>query len=182
MPAQRERHKMSSPKVVGGCDPDVLGRCTASRSRPTFVAPWISWREARTSTHPEVNPGWPPSPLPRPAAQGIGSADSSDRRKGSRLADRFGLLSHRAVMDVLRDLGPSELIAQTRAAEASDPSGRRWPRGKPLTTRQLRTSPTSERGASPLSRRRVSTRGQEFEPAARSTRRAFTRLRPTSVA
>lgn len=48
----------------------------------------------------------------------------------SRLADRFGLLTHRAMMDLLRDHGPSELIAQTRRAEASDAAGTRWPRGK----------------------------------------------------
>jgi hypothetical protein len=48
----------------------------------------------------------------------------------SRLPDRFGLLSHPDVMDLLRDHGPSELIARTRAAEASDPSGTHWPRGK----------------------------------------------------
>jgi hypothetical protein len=48
----------------------------------------------------------------------------------SRLADRFGLLTHRAVMDLLRDHGPGELITRTRAAEASDPSGTLWPRGK----------------------------------------------------
>jgi hypothetical protein len=48
----------------------------------------------------------------------------------SRLTDRFGLLSPCEIMDLLCDHGPRELIARTRTAEASDPYGSRWPRGK----------------------------------------------------
>src|SRR6266581_4894558 len=35
-----------------------------------------------------------------------------------------------AVLGAIRDHGPAELVRQVRAAEASDPDGRRWPRGK----------------------------------------------------
>jgi Protein phosphatase 2C len=81
---------------------------------------------------------WVADAQPTAAAHALtGSVNLADLRDlallsdgASRLADRFGLLSHRAVMDLLRDRGPSELIAQTRAAEASDPSGNHWPRGK----------------------------------------------------
>ncbi|QXJ23624.1 protein phosphatase 2C domain-containing protein [Actinomadura graeca] len=48
----------------------------------------------------------------------------------SRLADRFGLLGWPELLAVLRKGGPAELIARTREAEASDPVGARWPRGK----------------------------------------------------
>jgi hypothetical protein len=47
----------------------------------------------------------------------------------SRLADRFGLMSYPDVIELLRENGPCELIARTRAAEVTDPAGRRWPRG-----------------------------------------------------
>ncbi|WP_018653818.1 protein phosphatase 2C domain-containing protein [Actinomadura flavalba] len=48
----------------------------------------------------------------------------------SRLADRFHLLDWRALLQVLHEDGPAELIARTRAAERTDPHGSRWPRGK----------------------------------------------------
>jgi Protein phosphatase 2C len=48
----------------------------------------------------------------------------------TRLADRFGLAGWPAVLDTIRADGPGALIRQVRAAEASDPHGTRWPRGK----------------------------------------------------
>jgi len=48
----------------------------------------------------------------------------------TRLADRFGLLDWTDVLTVLRKDGPDELLCRTRKAEAGDPHGRRWPRGK----------------------------------------------------
>ncbi|SEG89854.1 Protein phosphatase 2C [Thermomonospora echinospora] len=48
----------------------------------------------------------------------------------SRLADRFGLMTWPDLLAVLDKSGPAELIARTREAEASDPDGARWPRGK----------------------------------------------------
>jgi hypothetical protein len=40
------------------------------------------------------------------------------------------VLTWPAVIDVIRDHGPAELIRQVRATEASDPDGGRWPRAK----------------------------------------------------
>jgi hypothetical protein len=48
----------------------------------------------------------------------------------TRLVDRFGLLDWPGFLDVLAEQGPDAIIRQVRAAEASDPDGRRWPRGK----------------------------------------------------
>jgi hypothetical protein len=48
----------------------------------------------------------------------------------SRLVDRFGLLGWADVLAILREDGPGELLRRTRKAEAGDPHGRRWPRGK----------------------------------------------------
>ena len=48
----------------------------------------------------------------------------------TRLVDRFGLLDWPGFLDVLAEQGPDAIIAQVRAAEHSDPDGRRWPRGK----------------------------------------------------
>lgn len=48
----------------------------------------------------------------------------------TRLVDRFGVMSWRDLLAVLRKDGPAELIVRTREAEASDPNGARWPRSK----------------------------------------------------
>ena len=48
----------------------------------------------------------------------------------TRVVDRFGLLDWPTFLDVLAEQGPDAIIQQVRAAEASDPDGRRWPRGK----------------------------------------------------
>jgi Protein phosphatase 2C len=48
----------------------------------------------------------------------------------TRLVDRFGLLDWPSFLDILAKRGPEAIIQQVRAAEGSDPDGRRWPRGK----------------------------------------------------
>jgi len=45
------------------------------------------------------------------------------------LVDRFGLLDWRGFLNVLVEQGPDAIIQRVRAAESSDPDGRRWPRG-----------------------------------------------------
>lgn len=48
----------------------------------------------------------------------------------TRLVDRFELADWVTVLDTLNTSGPNELIRMVRDAEAGDPHGRRWPRGK----------------------------------------------------
>ena len=48
----------------------------------------------------------------------------------TRLVDRFGLLDWPSFMDILAEQGPDAIIQRVRTAEASDPDGQRWPRGK----------------------------------------------------
>jgi len=48
----------------------------------------------------------------------------------TRITDTYGLLSWPAVIGVVRDDGPGELIRQVRAAEDDDPDRVRWPRHK----------------------------------------------------
>jgi hypothetical protein len=49
----------------------------------------------------------------------------------TRITDLYYLLAWPAVIDVIRDNGPAELIRQVRAAEDDDRGCERWPRGKP---------------------------------------------------
>ncbi|WP_436785943.1 integrase [Yinghuangia sp. YIM S10712] len=48
----------------------------------------------------------------------------------SRLVDCFGLACWSELTGLVVDSGPAELIRRVRAAEAEDPTGERWPRGK----------------------------------------------------
>ncbi|MER5980075.1 integrase [Streptomyces sp. NPDC001857] len=48
----------------------------------------------------------------------------------TRLVDSFELVTWEETLAVLSSTGPEELIRQVRAAEAGDPQGKRWPRGK----------------------------------------------------
>lgn len=48
----------------------------------------------------------------------------------SRLVDSFGILTWADLLTLLRTEGPATLIARTREAELSDPTGERWPRFK----------------------------------------------------
>jgi hypothetical protein len=48
----------------------------------------------------------------------------------TRITDLYHQLTWPAVIDVIREHGPEELISQVRAAEDADPDGQRWPRRK----------------------------------------------------
>ncbi|MEY9486263.1 hypothetical protein RKD26_002057 [Streptomyces calvus] len=48
----------------------------------------------------------------------------------TRLVDSFELADWKEALDVLNSSGPDGLIRCVREAEADDPNGRRWPRGK----------------------------------------------------
>lgn len=48
----------------------------------------------------------------------------------SRLVDSFEILTWADLLTLLRTEGPAALIARTREAELSDPTGKRWPRFK----------------------------------------------------
>ena len=48
----------------------------------------------------------------------------------SRLVDLFELATWEELLALLDENGPDELLRQVRAAEATDPEGRQWPRTK----------------------------------------------------
>jgi hypothetical protein len=64
--------------------------------------------------------------LPRTGLRGVVLLSDG----ATRITDRYGLLAWPAVIGVVRDHGPAELIRQVRAAEDSDPDCARWPRLK----------------------------------------------------
>jgi hypothetical protein len=62
------------------------------------------------------------------------NVDVDHLRRGRRLvaedALNFDLATWPELVQLARTAGPSAIIDQVRAAERSDPTGRRWPRGK----------------------------------------------------
>ncbi|MEU0256800.1 hypothetical protein ABZ299_30970 [Streptomyces sp. NPDC006184] len=68
----------------------------------------------------------------------VGSTPTEDVRAAvvlsdgaSRLVTEYGMAAWHEVFMTLRTGGPRELINQVRKVEATDPTGRRWPRYKP---------------------------------------------------
>jgi len=65
--------------------------------------------------------------LPREGLRGVALLSDG----ATRVTDLYHLLAWPAVIDVIRDHGPAELIRQVRAAEERDQACERWPRDKP---------------------------------------------------
>ncbi|QXJ22794.1 protein phosphatase 2C domain-containing protein [Actinomadura graeca] len=122
---------------------DVIARLDEPERSPAVGsdahARWLRDRVERLAAH-RNRPGgfWVASTKPEAAGEALTGSSSLDELNGvallsdgaSRLVDRFGLLGWPELLAVLRKGGPEELIARTRDAEASDPVGARWPRGK----------------------------------------------------
>jgi hypothetical protein len=65
--------------------------------------------------------------LPREGLRGVALLSDG----ATRICDLYDVLAWPAVMAVIRDRGPAELIRQVRAAEHADQDCERWPRDKP---------------------------------------------------
>jgi hypothetical protein len=64
--------------------------------------------------------------IPRAGLRGVALLSDG----ATRITDLYHLLTWPAVLEVITDHGPGELIRQVRAAEDSDPGRERWPRAK----------------------------------------------------
>jgi Protein phosphatase 2C len=114
-------------------DPDGIGYLALSDS--SVAADYSDGRQPLILT--DRHPGAKASPdaarhattgtLPREGLRGVVLLSDG----ATRITDLYHLLSWPGVIDVVRDLGPAELIRQVRAAEDSDPACERWPREKP---------------------------------------------------
>ncbi|MCC0580211.1 protein phosphatase 2C domain-containing protein [Streptomyces californicus] len=91
---------------------------TGRRNRPDGF--WIAGPDSSAAEHAFAGT------LPRSALASVTLLSDG----ATRLVDRFELASWREALDVINSSGPEELIRSVRAAEADDPDGRRWPRGK----------------------------------------------------
>ncbi|MEU1517215.1 integrase [Streptomyces sp. NPDC005811] len=105
---------------------------------PEHAVALAKYRDALTGLRNRTGGFWIAGPDPQAAGHaltGVAPLDSlmsvtllSDG--ATRLVDSFGLATWEGVLAVLGSSGPDELIDRVREAEASDPDGRRWPRGK----------------------------------------------------
>ncbi|MFJ3193824.1 integrase [Streptomyces griseoviridis] len=108
---------------------------TGSREHAAALA---EYRDALTGLRNRPDGFWIAGPDPRAAEHALTGtlaleslASVSLLSDGaSRLVDRFRLATWQETLTVLGSYGPAELIRRVRDAEAGDPDGRRWPRGK----------------------------------------------------
>jgi hypothetical protein len=92
--------------------------------RPPLI---ITDRHAGAKANPDAARRAATGTLPREGLRGVALLSDG----ATRITDLYQLLAWPAVIGVVRDNGPAELIRQVRAAEDSDQDCERWPRDKP---------------------------------------------------
>ncbi|MET7609839.1 hypothetical protein ABZX97_01870 [Streptomyces seoulensis] len=94
---------------------------TAQRqTRNTPAGYWVAASDPEAATHALVGS----TPINRLRSAAVLSDGAS------RLVTEYGMATWSEVFTILRNGGPQELIATVRKVEATDPTGRRWPRYK----------------------------------------------------
>ncbi|MFF3938323.1 integrase [Streptomyces phaeofaciens] len=105
---------------------------------PEHAVALACYRDALTALRNREGGFWIAGPDPLAAGQALTGAVPLDSLTSvtllsdgaTRLVDSFALATWDQVLSVLGSRGPDELIRRVREAEANDPDGQRWPRGK----------------------------------------------------
>ncbi|MFG2950821.1 integrase [Streptomyces adustus] len=105
---------------------------------PDHAAALAAYREALTGLRNRPEGFWIAGPDPRAARHAFAGSVPLESLAAvalmsdgaTRLVDRFELATWDELFAVLAANGPSEVLRRVRDAEAGDPAGRRWPRGK----------------------------------------------------
>ncbi|MFI5470523.1 integrase [Streptomyces cacaoi] len=105
---------------------------------PEHAAALAEYRDSLTGLRNRPGGFWIAGPHPQAAGHALVGAVPLDTLASvtllsdgaTRLVDSFELATWEGMLAVLGLSGPAELIHRVRAAEADDPDGRRWPRGK----------------------------------------------------
>jgi hypothetical protein len=121
--------------LAAGLRPDYRNLPVSSAERETARRDYLLELDARRNTDGGY---WSAAADPAAADQAItGSIPVSDLAALALLSDGVGRLADRyhqatwpEIAETLAKHGPCELVRQVREAEAADPEGTRWPRGK----------------------------------------------------
>ncbi|MFE0331697.1 integrase [Streptomyces sp. NPDC058960] len=138
--AQRD----GGPAVVTDRRLDEVGKQLRGRmdelptGSPEHTAALAEYRDALTGLRNRPDGFWIAGPEPRAAEHALTGTVPLEALTSvtllsdgaTRLVDRFQLADWPGVVSLLDAFGPDELIRRVREAEAGDPDGRRWPRGK----------------------------------------------------
>lgn len=135
---QRDAHVVVDPRVshVG-----VEARAEADRhliGTAEKNAALLAMKERELADRNRAGGYWIASVDPTAADEALSGAIERDRVArfatctdgAMRALEMTSLNSHAGMLTALRRMGPVELVAMVRAAEARDPLGRRWPRNK----------------------------------------------------
>ncbi|MEU6808992.1 hypothetical protein ABZ920_08300 [Streptomyces sp. NPDC046831] len=117
MRAEVERYETHTPEHQAALRRLVTAQ---RRIRNTPDGYWVAGASPEAAAHARVGS--------TPAEEVRAAAVLSDG--ASRLVTEYGMATWSEVFTMLRTGGPQELIAAVRKAEATDPTGRRWPRYK----------------------------------------------------
>jgi hypothetical protein len=105
---------------------------------PEHSVALAEYRDALTGLRNRPGGFWIAGPDPRAAEHAVTGTVPLDSLASvtllsdgaTRLVDSFELADWKEALDVINSSGPDGLIRRVREAEANDPNGRRWPRGK----------------------------------------------------
>jgi Protein phosphatase 2C len=105
---------------------------------PGYDAAWRAYRQRLEAARNQPGGFWVAAANPGAASHALTGTEPLTALSAvallsdgaSRLADRFQLATWGEIGAILTGEGPADLIQRVRAAEAADPHGARWPRGK----------------------------------------------------
>jgi hypothetical protein len=124
----RDQHRgtcdLSSPITPAATVTDSSVAADYADGRPPLI---LSDRHQSAKASPDAARHATTGSLPREGLRGVALLSDG----ATRITDLYHLLAWPAVVDVIRDHGPAELVRQVRAAEERDQDCERWPRDKP---------------------------------------------------
>ena len=117
---------------------ETTTRLRPAAGTPEYDAAWRAYGQRLDAARNQPGGFWLAAADPGAAAHAVTGAEPLAALSAvallsdgaSRLADRFHLATWADLGAILIAGGPAGLIQRVRAAEAADPQGERWPRGK----------------------------------------------------
>lgn len=133
-----QRRRGEPAAITDGQLDETVARLRPAAGTPDNDPAWRAYAQRLEAARNQQGGFWLAAADPAAAAHAVTGAEPLGAMSAvtllsdgaSRLADVFRLATWTEIAAILAGDGPAGLIRRVRAAEASDPQGRRWPRGK----------------------------------------------------